>query len=166
MRDLVALRLVLVEVVFAVEAALRLDLAAQGEGGAQGRDQGLALEVRLGARESDIEEGDVGVGGVGGGCCGGGEQLAGGVELGVDLDAHRQLPLLQARVCAFGLAIGVVLPALLAPGLGFLAAFLVFELFSEGHDVIVEARVGVQVTRRGLNWDRTAAGRRSAITEA
>lgn len=151
--DLVALRLVLVEVVLAVEAALRLDRAAQSEGCPQRRDQRLALEVRLCAGEGDIEEGDMGVGRVGGGCRGGGEELAGGVELGVDLDAHRQLPLLQTRIGALGFAIGIVLFALLAARFGFLAAFLVLQLFPEGHDVIVEARVGVKGARCGLGGD-------------
>lgn len=66
LRDLVSGRLVGVEVVLAVEAAAGLDGAAEGEGGAQGWEQRGALEVRLGAWEGGVEEGDVRVGGGGG----------------------------------------------------------------------------------------------------
>lgn len=159
--DLVALRLVLVEVVLPVEAALGLDVASQRDSGAQCRDQCLALEVRLGTREGDVEEGGMGVGRVGGRGRGAGEQLASCVELGVDLDAHRQLPLLQQRICCLGLALVVVLVLL-----ALLAPLLVLELLPKGHDVIVEACGAVEVASGGLERDWAGAGRLVEATQA
>lgn len=54
--DLVTRRLILVEVVFSVEAASVLDLAIQRESCAQSREERFFLEVRLRAGECGIEE--------------------------------------------------------------------------------------------------------------
>ena len=53
--DLVSGGLILVEVVFAVEAALVLNLAIEGYSGAQGGEEGFLLEVRLSTRKCDIK---------------------------------------------------------------------------------------------------------------
>lgn len=103
----------------------------------------------------------MGVGRVGGRGGGAGEQLASCVELGVDLNAHRQLPFLQQRVCCLDLALVIVLVlfALLAP-------LLVLELLPEWHDVIVEACSGVEVASDGLERDWAGTVRLVEATQA
>lgn len=92
LRDLVTVWLVLVEVVLPIPTAPVLNVAVHGQCRTQcGYECGM-LELRLRTRQCSIEEGDVRVRvGIRRGRSGG-EELVGGIELGVDFNTHGQLP--------------------------------------------------------------------------
>lgn len=98
---LIARRLILVKVVLPVEAAPMLDLTVQGQSCTQRRQKRFLLEMGLSTREGGIEKCYVRIRRGIGRCCGTGEELPGGVELGVDLNADRELPFLQSRAPSF-----------------------------------------------------------------
>ena len=103
LRDLVAVGLVLVEVVFPVESAPTCYCAIERQGSAQGRNQRLFLECGLRAREGHVKQGCVCVGCVAHyrrGRGGAGEEFVGGVELGMYLDTDSELPFLKLRASA------------------------------------------------------------------
>lgn len=60
--------LVLVEVMFPVKPADRLNLAVQGDCGAEGRKESGSLKLRLATWECQIEQSDIGVRGSTRGC--------------------------------------------------------------------------------------------------
>ena len=125
LRNLIPRGLVPVEIMFPVEAADGLDVAVEGQRGAQSGDQGLLLKNRLASGYGQVEEGDARVGflikGGAGAGAGRGEELLRGIQLGVDLDSYGELPAI------YDLIVGVFL-LFLSRGLLFLG--LVLELFS------------------------------------
>lgn len=104
-----------------------MDGAVQGQGGADGGDEGCGLEFGLGARDGEVEGRDIRVW-IGGGCGRGSrEELRGGVELGVDLDADSELPVWEPFGGGIRSARGGVARR------DFAALDLIFDLFAEGH---------------------------------
>lgn len=91
--NLVSRGLVLVEVVLAIEAALRLDGAVEGKSTADGGKERFDLELGLAARKGHVEESGVSVWRLADRSGRAREEFAGRVELGVDFNTYRQLPL-------------------------------------------------------------------------
>jgi len=94
LRNLVSVRLILVKIMLAVKTALSLHMAIESDSSTQRWYQRLFLEHWLRSRKSNVKKGRMLIGCIVGRSRGTGEELPGGVELCMYLDADGEFPLL------------------------------------------------------------------------